>query len=253
MNPTSLNTKVAVAAWAAFAPGLTTGEDWVTWAGLPVLPHGAGGPEVKEMPAMLRRRLNALGRMVSHVAYACPSQTTSMPVVFASRYGDAERALGLLKDLADGAALSPSGFGLSVHNAVGAMVSIARGDKNNYVSVAGGVASGFAGLIEASALLADGVAEVLLVHYDTPLPEAYVPYQDESLAPFAWALRLVAAQEGAPYLRVSGGQAGEGRAALVQQPCAIPLGLEMLCCVIRAGSSVERVVRGFQWRMEHHA
>ncbi|MEY2840859.1 MAG: hypothetical protein RJB60_3158, partial [Pseudomonadota bacterium] len=52
-------------------------------------------------------------------------------MVFASRYGDATRSLAMLGDLVNQQALSPSSFALSVHNAVAAIYSIARGDKGH--------------------------------------------------------------------------------------------------------------------------
>ena len=72
------------------------------------------------MPAMMRRRLNRVGRMACHVAYGSDNGQTADAIVFASRYGDTDKTLSLLGDLVKGEPLSPTGFGMSVHNAIAA-------------------------------------------------------------------------------------------------------------------------------------
>jgi Beta-ketoacyl synthase, N-terminal domain len=108
-------------------------------------------------------------------------------MVFASRHGDAARSLSMLGDLVNQQALSPAGFALSVHNAVSAIYGIARGDKGNAIVVAAGRATVTAALAEASALLADGAPEVLVVCYDAPLPQDYARFHDTEVCEFAWA------------------------------------------------------------------
>src|SRR5690606_21595806 len=102
------------------APGLHSPEEWRVWAAQTFPPAGVGQPELVELPVRLRRRLSALGRMAVQVAYWCQSAASGIPVVMASRYGDAERSIALLTDLARQSPLSPTAFGLSVHNAIAA-------------------------------------------------------------------------------------------------------------------------------------
>ena len=154
---------------------------------------------------MMRRRVDRLGRLACQVAYWCQPVENSAPLVFASRYGDAQRSLALLGDLVQQQALSPTGFALSVHNAVAALYSIARGDTRNAVVVAGGRATATAALIEAAALIADGEPEVLVVCYEAPLPEHYAHFHDEASCEFAWAWRVAGAH-----------RAGEGVSVQVQ-------------------------------------
>ena len=47
-----------------------------------------------------------------------------LPIVFSSRHGDLPKTSTLLADLADKNALSPTAFGLSVHNAIPSLFSI---------------------------------------------------------------------------------------------------------------------------------
>ena len=194
-----------VADWAAYADGLTTKSEWLTWAhGEAHLPSSvvAQMPALSEVGAMMRRRIDRLGRLACQVAYWCQSSAPGVPLVFASRYGDASRSLALLGDLVQSEPLSPTGFALSVHNAVAALYSIARGDLGNAVVVAGCCGTACAALIEARALLAEGAPEVLVVCYDAPLPDSYAHFAPESGVEFAWAWRVVSPGNGIEGQRV---------------------------------------------------
>jgi hypothetical protein len=147
------------------------------------------------MAPMARRRLDRLGRAALQVAYWVAPTATGVPLVFASRYGDITRSVALLGDLARGEALSPSSFSTSVHNAIGAMFSIARQDRTAYTAVAAGEETVEAAIIEALGLLADGAAEVVVVSYDEALPSPFDPFSSESEFTRAWACRLVAASD----------------------------------------------------------
>lgn len=179
--------------WAACADGLITRQDWLNWAAAPaILPETwmVEVPGLPEMPAMVRRRVERSGRLACQVAYWCQASGEQTPMVFASRYGDAARSLAMLGDLVNQQALSPTGFALSVHNAVSAIYSIANGDRGNAVVVAAGRVTVTAALVEAAGLIADGSPEVLVVCYDAPLPQDYACFHDGPLCEFAWALRL---------------------------------------------------------------
>ncbi len=186
---------------------------------------------------MMRRRIDRLGRMACQVAYWCHEPREGVPLVFASRYGDAARSLALLGDLADGQPLSPTGFGLSVHNAVAALYSMARGDTANAVVVAGGRATVAAALTEAAGLLADGAPEVLVVYYESPLPADYACFHDEAALDYAWAWRVAAVDSerpdaaGAVRLTVSVGEVPPVDGAALS---AVPAGLQALHQVLSA-------------------
>lgn len=206
--------------WAAYADGLSTREAWLDWARAPAaLPaeQVQQVPALSEMPAMMRRRVDRLGRMACQVAYWCQQAPGDAPLVFASRYGDADRSLSLLGDLVQQQALSPTGFALSVHNAVAALYSIARGDTRNAVVVAAGRASATAALAEAAALLADGEPEVLVVCYEAPLPEHYRHFQDESVSEYAWAWRVAGPASSAQGVRVTVGGAAQAASSDASQ------------------------------------
>lgn len=177
--------RFAIEGWAAYAPGLHARAQWQAWAGAPWRPEGPLEARLEAMPALQRRRLNALGRAAAQVAWDVHLPHPETPVVFASGYGDAQRCLQLLHAFAATGEATPTDFTFSVHNAIGAMYSIARGDTAAYSSVAAGPASAAAGVVEACALLAGGAREVLLVCYEAPLPADYAGFQREPAS--AWA------------------------------------------------------------------
>ncbi len=145
---------------------------------------------------MERRRLSLLGKTALQAAYWCAEGLADAPVVMASRYGDAGRSLALLAEQARDQPLSPTAFGLSVHNAIGALYSISRADRGNHVSVSAGAASAAAAVVEAVALLHDGADDVLIVCYDAPLPEPYAAFDDAAACRYAWAWRVALPQAG---------------------------------------------------------
>jgi hypothetical protein len=177
--------------WAAYAPGLHDHTAWKAWSQDARLPEGDDVPSLLEMPAMQRRRLEKVGRIALQAAYWCQTaDAADIPLVFASRHGDIQRTYEMLEGLARNEALSPTSFGLSIHNAILAQYSIARQLKQNYLAVAAGRSTAEAAIIEATGLLHDGAEEVMVVMYDGLLPESYQEFQDENSAEYAWAWRL---------------------------------------------------------------
>lgn len=240
--------RFAIEDWAAAAPGLHARAQWQDWARAPWRPAGALEARLEEMPAMQRRRLNPLGRAAAQVAWQCHAPAPGLPVVFASGYGDAQRCLQLLKNFAAGEPASPTDFALSVHNAIGAMYSIARGDQAGYSSVAAGPASAAAGLVEAGALLADGAREVLLVCYDAPLPDEYATFDGASPCAYAWAWRVRTAAANEPHLQLDWQpDAGEDTAA------DLPFGLDALRFAVSGAERASRVAGGTRWHWSRHA
>jgi hypothetical protein len=239
----------AIEGWAAMASGLHASAQWRSWAKAPWRPDGALAPTLAAMPAMQRRRLSPLGRAAVEVAWDCHASTASVPVVFASAYGDAGRCLQLLKEFATMGDASPTEFTFSVHNAIGAMYSIARGDTSNYTSVAAGQATAASGVVEACSLLADGAREVLLVVYDEPLPDTYKVFQNEPACAHAWAWRIVPPQGGKHLsLTWAASPAGEDRAT-----SDLPAGLDALRFAISDAAAFEHADGRLRWTWSRHA
>lgn len=210
--------------WAAWAPGLPAREDWLAWARAPFPPYGEGTPALSEVPPMQRRRIDRLGRMAIQSAYWCQqAEQAGIPFVFASRHGDVACSVELLQSLSRRETLSPTSFGLSVHNAIAALYSIVRGERGNYTALASGAATTPAALVEAAGLLADGAKDVLVVVYDAALPAVYEDFRDEPDPFHAWCWKVAAGGAG-PKLELGCGPAegdAPGRGGL-------PRGLEVL-------------------------
>jgi hypothetical protein len=234
----------SIARHAAWAPGVASAEQWSAWAREPWPFSGSEEPKVGAMPPMLRRRAGFLGRMALEVAYDCVGQDAGVPTVFCSRHGEVARAVGLLGDLARGEPLSPTAFGLAVHNASAGLFSIARADRANHVALAAGPATLEHAVIEACGLLADGAPKVMLVACDAPLPAPLGRFQDCDEQPFAFAWAMVPAGERA--LRL-GWRAAPGAATRT------PGALEVLRFHLGGAASLERFAAGKRWTWRHDA
>lgn len=137
---------------------------------------------------MLRRRLSPLGKMALSVAWPLLAENADLPSLFCSRHGELERTVGMLKDLAQGEALSPTHFSLSVHNAIGGVCSIARRDQSPITALAVGEEGLSQALLETRLVLAEQeVSEALCVVYDAPLPSVYADFGREPEWPYAVA------------------------------------------------------------------
>ena len=237
--------------WACWAPGLTTREAWLAWAGAPVLPRGEESPALAEVPALQRRRIDRLGRMAVQAACWCDEAAAAgAPLVFASRHGDVQRSLELLLQQARGESMSPTAFGLSVHNAIAALYTIIRGERGNYLALAAGRATAESALMEAAGLLADGAPEVRVVLYEAPLPADYGPFVDEPEAAYAWCWRLrAAAPEGA---RLSLEWLPGAHADAVLPAATLPAGLAPMQFLLSGAQQHEQDGEGVRWRWRRH-
>lgn len=242
---------LALRAWSALAPGLQTAADWLQWAAQPVWPCGELVLDLAHIPAMARRRLGPQAKWVVTVADAVLAQAaqSDIPVVWASRYGDAEKSLTLLQAQAAGEPLSPTAFGLSVHNGIGAQHSILRGMCSNALCVASANAAPEAGVMEALGLLCEGAAEVMLVCYDAPLPAPYDRFHDEPVVPFAWAVLLTLAAPDQPGFVLQAQAAPALTIADENAGGPLPHGLQVLQFLLHEPQAVLRSCAG-RWLWE---
>jgi hypothetical protein len=237
-----MSVQFSISSFVAWAPGVESPEDWREWAAGRRQIAGESEPALRAMAPMLRRRAGVLDRMALEVAYSCLGDRKGVPAIFSSRHGEASRSVELLTDLAKGQPLSPTNFGLSVHNATGGLFSIARGEHAGSSALAAGQSTVEHAVIEACGLLADGAPEVLLVVYDRPLPALYAAYQDYHEQSFAWAwLMQPAARE---VISLSWSAAGTGETA--RDALASP-GLEILRFYLRRDPRLERISQRRRW------
>src|SRR5262245_3367308 len=199
------------------------------------------------MAPMLRRRAGYLDRLALEVAYRCLADRQDVPAIFSSRHGEASRSLELLTELARGQPLSPTTFGLSVHNATGGLFSIARTDHASSSALAAGPSSVEHAVIEACGLLADGAVEVLLVVYDRALPPLYALFEDCREQPFAWAWLMRQPASDALSLCWSAAPDDRPAAARPMSP-----GLEVLRFYLGQDACLERICQGRRWLWSRH-
>lgn len=161
----------------------------------------------KSLPPMIRRRLSPLGRVAVECALQANFEQDGMPCVFASRFGDSQRTLGMLAAFQSGEGVSPTTFTTSVHNAVAGIYSIHDGSQEAVQVVSAGSETVLMGLVEAYALLSAGEMKVLYVYYDEPLPEAYSEFTEEVKTGFVWACLVEAASDDQPSIELAWSEA----------------------------------------------
>ncbi len=171
-------------------------------------------PDVSAIPAMLRRKLNALGRAcAAQVLDVLPATTAEIPLVYCSQHGDIQRTLAVLLELAESASVSPNSFSLAVHNAICGVLSIHAGLTGSINTMAAGQQGLVPVLLEAAGLLSPTCPQVLCVLCDVPLPAVYQSADSQPQAPFAMCFLLSSTEGTGLTLRQSG--AATGSAAYV--------------------------------------
>ena len=115
-----------IAKCVAWAPGMGTEQDWALWQAKEIgFSTEITLPKLQTIPAMQRRRLSPFAKVSLHCALeASDHHQGDLPCVFSSRHGDLNRTTKLIENVANQEELSPTQFGLSVHNAVSGLYSI---------------------------------------------------------------------------------------------------------------------------------
>jgi hypothetical protein len=201
------------------------------------------------MPAMIRRRVDRLGRVALQAAYWGQGNSAPCPVVFASRRGDIDRCLKMLRQMADGEAPSPAAFSTSVHNAIGALYSIANAYTGPYTAIAAGEQTLEAAFVEALGQLADGEPAVLVVYYDEPLPPPYDVFEDGVEFARAMAFRIHRVDSGGYSLQSSPSKQ-EGPIATLKELTTDLAVLDLL--VSDAASCYVHTVGARRWEWRNH-
>lgn len=181
-----------VQGWQAWTPGRDTPAAWSAWAEERDTTPTSEEPSPASPPLMLRRRIGTLGQRALKAAWGLPG-SEDCRYVFASRHGEFDRTLSILRGLAVGEDVTPSDFMLSVHHALAGLLSIVQKNRRGHTAVAAGDESFGAGLLEAAICLSETPTEpVLLVYYDEPLPAPFYDLAKLPPAPIALALLLTA-------------------------------------------------------------
>lgn len=178
----------SISRWSAWAPGLDSPAAWSAWARGEPRAEAPAEPDSSFVPAGTRRRLSPLARMVFVVAREVVDDGEHMPTVLASRHGELDRTVDLLSAIARDQDLSPTSFGLSVHNAIVGQWSMFRGDRSEVTAVAA-VGDGLElALVEAAAIHRERPGPVLVLFAEGDVPEPYTSLIGD--VPFRHALAL---------------------------------------------------------------
>jgi len=132
-------------------------------------------PPLKEIPPLLRRRADAMGRAALHVMTRPELPYEGQPIIMCSRLGEFQRAFELQAELAREGSESPQQFSMAVHNAIGGLFLMAKKSRAPLTALAAGEEGALAGLQEAAAQLADGAEKVWLLFCEERLGEVYRP------------------------------------------------------------------------------
>lgn len=247
-------TDLRIAQWRAWAPSLHSHEDWQAWAKSPWTPADRGEqPDCAFLPPMQRRRLSRMARMAMDVAWPLCGENEQLPLVFASRHGEIQRTYGLLGDVADQQPLSPTQFGLSVHNAIAGQWSILRGQRGEASAIAGEADTFEHAMLEAATLLDQGASAVIMVIAEERPPAAYDIWIDDVPFSYALALRVGEPQPGQDASSTSRWQlqlirntADKGQAST--PPSAWPHALDFLRALHEPGAPLEHAYLEHAWK-----
>lgn len=172
-------------------------SDWSGWTTAEIPPSlssvvASSPPNVSHIPALLRRRLNSMGKACAATLYPHLENHENTPIVFCSRHGDIDRTLGVLIDLTDDEPVSPMHFSLTVHNAITGIISIHHQVTGNISSIAATRGAIVPVLLEAIGQLNDNCHQVHCLICDFPLPEIYQDAETPAIAPFTVSFTVTA-------------------------------------------------------------
>ncbi|OBU23942.1 3-oxoacyl-ACP synthase [Photobacterium kishitanii] len=174
--------------WIALAPGLTTQQDWQTWAKNPQL-IDPQPPVADKIPPMMRRRMSPLSKLALQTALMITASNNIDYIVFSSRHGELHRTVKLIKDIINGDDASPIAFSQSVHNTAAGLYTIATKQPIAVTSLAGGENNLHMALIEVACYLNQYPHHrVLMVDFDQPLPIEYQQFEQYQYPSFALAM-----------------------------------------------------------------
>ncbi|WP_325891719.1 beta-ketoacyl synthase chain length factor [Grimontia sp. NTOU-MAR1] len=181
----------------ALSPGLENPADWAKWQQNQCQwPGDAAAPASSAIPAMMRRRMSPLSKIVVQVAATLSASEDIVYSVFSSRHGELQRTVQLLQEILAGEPASPTAFSQSVHNTAAGLFTIATKKPIPATSLAGGVDGFHYALLEAFIYLNQHPdKKVLVVDFDAPLPEIYSQFEPYTNAPYAMGMVLKAGDQ----------------------------------------------------------
>lgn len=234
-----------IADWRVSGSKMRDMAQWAKWAECPDFADGLPDvrPELPFLPAMQRRRLSKAARLVCDTAWDIASAHPGSPVVYASHDGEMARSFDLWLELLKSHTVSPTSFGLSVHNATAGQWSILCQDMSEQTALAVCADGVETALAEAASLLEEGCGSVLVLAADDPLPEGYAV--SATRAPFAYALAMVLTKGTRYSLTLSASDDMPSEAGML--PEAYWSGLEWVRFLLNGSRECRRVYRNREW------
>ena len=177
--------------WSAWAPGINSINDWQLFLNNQLPIDESESPDVSFLPAMFRRKLSPLTRMVFTVFNKLKDQESlkNIPLIFASRHGELDLSISLINSGLEALPCSPAKFSISVHNSPVGLLSIQTKNTRSSTAVSSGKRTLEMGLIEALGICRE-FNESLLIYADMPLSKEYEEYNDQNVYPVSLALHL---------------------------------------------------------------
>ncbi|MBP3710787.1 MAG: beta-ketoacyl synthase chain length factor [Treponema sp.] len=186
---------VTVSHIAAWAPGITSADDWKKWAtGELHIACTKDAPKLEYTDMLFRRRLSQISKMtvqVVHDVLERAPHAKTLKQVFISCRGELAREFSVSKTLVEEHAILPANFSLSVFNTPIALATIALGLRGGYSVIypsKGDFCAAFQGAC--APLFAGSENKILLVYADEFAPEEYSAFGTASYEPLAFAAIL---------------------------------------------------------------
>lgn len=106
--------------------------------------------DLSSIPMNMRRKLSPVGKIAMSTMLDCYGENSDdIKLVYASRYGELERVVKLIKQEHEENEISPTGFSFSVHNSTVGLFSLLKKIYSSYNSIAGGEETFSVGLLDA--------------------------------------------------------------------------------------------------------
>lgn len=126
-------------------------------------------PDISFIPSLLRRRLTGIEKIGLFLAHQLEPLPENCQIVFASRFGEWQQTIDLIRQFFQDKEMSPAGFSHSVHNAMPGILSILTKNKSSYTSIAANDQTIESGLLETFCT----TMPVLFIYAEEKMPEFY--------------------------------------------------------------------------------
>lgn len=126
-------------------------------------------PDVSFIPPLLRRRMSDLEKIAIYLANKTAPKDRQYRTVFASRFGEWEQTIKLIKQFFNDGEMSPAGFSNSVHNASVGHLSLITKNHADYTAIASGQDTIENAIIDATT----GKMPVLFIYAEEKAPIEY--------------------------------------------------------------------------------